>query len=151
HLLWPAGPPARAPRILVAGCGTSQGATIALREPDSEVTAIDISETSLAHLRHLQGRHDVRNLTIQQLPIERVQDLKQRFDLIVCTGVLHHLREPDRGLRALRDVLNPGGAMHVMVYAAYGRTGVYMLQKYCRILGIRPLDAELDDLGATIE
>jgi len=113
--------------------------------------AIDISETSLAHLRQLQEQHDVRNLTIRQLPIERVQDLERRFDLIVCTGVLHHLPDPDRGLRALRDVLDPGGAMHVMVYAAYGRTGVYMLQEYCRILGVRPLDAELDDLGATIE
>ena len=37
--------------ILVAGCGTSQAAMYALREPDAHVTAIDISRTSLHHTR----------------------------------------------------------------------------------------------------
>jgi hypothetical protein len=55
-LLWPGEKPAQPQKILVAGCGTSQGATIALREPDAQVTAIDISETSLAHLRNLRSR-----------------------------------------------------------------------------------------------
>ena len=30
--------------------------------------------------------------------------------------------------------------MHLMVYAPYGRTGVYMLQDFCRRLGIRATD-----------
>ena len=42
-----------------------------------------------------------------------------------------------RGCSALRDVLDPDGAMHLMVYAPYGRTGIYMLQEFCRRLGIR--------------
>ena len=54
------------------------------------------------------------------------------FDLIVCTGVLHHLADPDAGLRALHDVLKPDGAMHLMVYAPYGRAGIYLLQDFCR-------------------
>ena len=40
--------------------------------------------------------------------------------------------------------------MQLMVYATYGRTGVYMLQEYCRILGVHALDQELADLGATL-
>ena len=72
------------------------------------------------------------------------------FDQIVCTGVLHHLRDPDIGLRALRNVLAPNGAMHVMVYAAYGRAGIYMMQEYCRLLGLGASEAELRDLGITI-
>ena len=59
---------------------------------------------------------------------ERAAELGRRFDHVVCTGVLHHLPDPDAGLRALRDVLAPGGALHLMVYAPYGRAGVYMLQ-----------------------
>ena len=63
-------------------------------------------------------------------------DLNESFDQIICTGVLHHLAEPDAGLSALRGVLNPDeGAMHVMVYAPYGRTGIYMLQEFCRRIG----------------
>src|SRR5260370_42327593 len=65
---------------------------------------------------------------------------------MVCTGVLHHLAAPDAGLRALRSVLNPGGAMHLMVYAPYGRAGIYMLQEFCRRIGIRTTDAGIRDL-----
>jgi hypothetical protein len=55
-------------------------------------------------------------------------------------GVLHHLPDPELGLKALRGVLEPDGAMHVMVYAAYGRGGIYMVQDYCRLLGIGPTE-----------
>jgi SAM-dependent methyltransferase len=71
-------------------------------------------------------------------------------DQIVCTGVLHHLVDPDAGLRALRGVLEPDGAMHLMVYALYGRTGIYMLQEFCRRLGIRATDDEIPDLIAAL-
>jgi len=64
----------------------------------------------------------------------------------VCTGVLHHLPDPDAGLRALRSVLKPDGAMHLMVYAPYGRTGIYMLQEFCRRLGIHATDQGIRDL-----
>ncbi len=80
------------------------------------------------------------------MPIEHAGALERRFDLIVCTGVLHHLADPDAGLRALRSVLKPDGAMYLMVYAPYGRTGVYMLQDYCRRLGIGTSEREIDDL-----
>ena len=68
------------------------------------------------------------------------------FDQIVCTGVLHHLADPDAGLAALRSVLKPDGAMHLMVYAPYGRAGIYMLQEFCRRIGIRATDEGIDDL-----
>jgi hypothetical protein len=72
------------------------------------------------------------------------------FDQIVCTGVLHHLPDPDLGLRSLRGVLAPNGAMHLMVYAAYGRTGIYMMQDYCRMVGIGTSKRELYDLGGMV-
>src|SRR5262249_40947955 len=63
-----------------------------------------------------------------------------------------HSREPDpdAGLRALRDVLTPDGTMHVMVYATYGRAGIYMMQESGRLLGLSASEMELRNLGATI-
>ena len=150
-LLWPAEEPRADREILVAGCGTSQGAIYALREPNAHVTAIDISETSLRHTRELQGKYGLQNLHLHHLAVEEVEKLGRVFDEIVCTGVLHHLPDPEIGLRALRDVLAPNGAMQVMVYARYGRAGVYMMQEYCRLLGIGATEGELQELGATIE
>jgi SAM-dependent methyltransferase len=150
-LLWPLEEPRTDREILVAGCGTSQAATHALREPDAHVTAIDISETSLRHTRDLQQTYRLCNLDLHRLAIEDVGELGRSFDQIVCTGVLHHLPDPDIGLRALRNVLAPDGAMQVMVYATYGRAGIYMMQEYCRLLGVGATETELRDLGATIE
>ena len=149
-LLWPTEKPRADREILVAGCGTSQAANYALREPDARVTAIDISETSLRHTRALQRKYGLQNLELHRLAIEQVGELGRMFDQIVCTGVLHHLPDPELGLRSLRDVLMPHGAMHLMVYATYGRAGVYMMQEYCRLLGVGASEAELRDLGTTI-
>jgi SAM-dependent methyltransferase len=150
HLTWPAEQPRANQEILVAGCGTSQAARYALREPDARVTAIDVSETSLAHTRDLQRDYKLKNLELRRLSIESIAELERSFDLVVCTGVLHHLPDPDFGLRALRGVLRPRGAMRLMVYARYGRAGIYMMQEYCRLVGVRARENDLRDLGATL-
>jgi len=115
----------------VAGCGTWQSAKFALCHPEARVTAIDVSDTSLEHTAALKQKYDLANLEPRHLPIENAADLDQEFDLIVCTGVLHHLVDPEVGLRALRSVLKQDGAMYLMLYAPYGRTGVSMIQDYC--------------------
>jgi SAM-dependent methyltransferase len=150
-LLWPLQKPRPDRTILVAGCGTSQAARHALMEPEARVTAIDVSETSLRHTRDLQRKHDIGNLQLHRLAIERLGELGETFDQIVCTGVLHHLSDPDIGLRSLRDVLARDGAMHIMVYAPYGRAGITMMQDYCRLLGIGVEEDELRQLGETVQ
>jgi 2-polyprenyl-3-methyl-5-hydroxy-6-metoxy-1,4-benzoquinol methylase len=149
-LLWPTEKQRANREILVAGCGTSQVAIHALREPDARVIAIDFSETSLCYTRNLQQKHGLRNLDLHRLAIEQIGELGRTFDQIVCTGVLHHLRDPDIGLRSLRSVLAPNGAMHLMVYAPYGRAGIYMLQEYCRLLGVGATETELRDLSTML-
>ena len=116
-----------------------------------EITAIDVSDASLRHTRDLQRKYNLENLELHRLPIERVREIGRSFDLVVCTGVLHHLPDPDDGLRALRDVLRPSGAMRLMVYARYGRAGIYMMQKYCRLLEISVSTADLQGLGGALK
>ncbi len=151
HLMWPARQPRGNLEILVAGCGTSQAARYALREPEARITAIDVSDTSLRHTRELQRKYNLQNLELHQIPIERVREIGRSFDMVVCTGVLHHLPDPDCGLRALRDVLRPSGAMRLMVYARYGRAGIYMMQEYCRLLEIEASATDLRTLRAALE
>jgi SAM-dependent methyltransferase len=150
HLFWPCLPYRENPSILIAGCGTSQAAKQALRWPQAKVTGIDFSAKSVASTEALKDKHKLDNLQVRQLPLERVGELETSFDQIVCTGVLHHLPDPDAGLDALRLVLNPEGAMHLMVYAPYGRTGIYMLQEFCRRLGICAAGEEIRDLIAAL-
>jgi SAM-dependent methyltransferase len=150
HLLWPDRPYRGDLDVLVAGCGTWQAAKHALTHPDARVTGIDVSATSIEHTNALKGKYSLANLDVRQMPIERVSGLERQFDLIVCTGVLHHLADPDAGLRALRSVLKPDGAIYLMVYAPYGRAGVYMIQEYCRRLRVGTSEPEMDALVATL-
>lgn len=151
HLLWPNKGYRADLNVLVAGCGTFQAAKYALGHPAARVVGIDVSTTSLEHTEKLKRQYDLTNLETRQLSIENVAALDRQFDHVICTGVLHHLVDPDTGLRALQSVLRPDGAMYFMVYAPYGRTGVYMLQDYCRRLGIRPSRQEITDLVATLK
>jgi SAM-dependent methyltransferase len=146
HLFWPNRSYREDQSILIAGCGTSQAAKHAMRWPAAQFTGIDVSATSVRCTEDLKRKYSLNNLLVYQLPIERVRDLETSFDQIVSTGVLHHLEDPDGGLRALRAVLKPDGAMHLMVYAPYGRAGVYMLQDFCRRTGIHATDVNIRDL-----
>ena len=41
--------------------------------------------------------------------------------------------------------------MRLMVYARYGRAGIYMMQEYCRLLEIRASETDLRTLRAALE
>jgi SAM-dependent methyltransferase len=135
-VLWPRGRPPRPLEVLVAGCGTVQAAYTAYMNPDDAVTGIDLSEASLAHERFLQERHGLANLKLFRGDLLELGGLRKTFDVILCTGVLHHLSDPARGLAALRDVLVPDGVIVLMLYGQTVRTGVYMLQDAFRRMQI---------------
>jgi SAM-dependent methyltransferase len=135
HLFWPHRSYREDFSILVAGCGTSQAAKYALRWPGAQVFGVDFSATSVRHTLELKRKYTLENLQVLKLDLTRVDDLDMSFDQVVCTGVLHHLADPDAGLKALRGVLKSDGAMQLMVYAPYGRSGIYMLQEFCRRIG----------------
>ncbi|MFM8352374.1 MAG: class I SAM-dependent methyltransferase, partial [Actinomycetales bacterium] len=122
--------------ILVAGCGTNQAAVIAYTNPTAHVVAVDVSAHSLDHHRHLAGRYGLVNLELHRLPIEEITSLEQEFDLIISTGVLHHLADPDAGLRSLAKCLRPNGVLALMLYASYGRLGVEIMQSIFGDLGL---------------
>jgi len=87
--------------ILVVGCGTNQAPTLAYTNPQARVVGIDISQESLDHRRFLKHKHGSDNLELFLLPIEDVSALGRDFDLIVSSGVLHHMAAPQTGMDAL--------------------------------------------------
>ncbi|HSF96380.1 MAG TPA: class I SAM-dependent methyltransferase [Thermohalobaculum sp.] len=119
-------------RALVAGGGTGDGLIMLaqkladIRCP-AEITYLDMSAAArgIAEARAAaRGLTSIRFLTGDLLTAPELG----RFDYIDCCGVLHHLPDPDAGFAALAAALAPGGGMGLMVYAPYGRTGVYPLQ-----------------------
>jgi len=132
-------------RVLVAGGGTGDGTVFMaeqLRGRRAEVVHLDISRAAMDIARErirLRGLANVRFVEASLLDAPQL-DLGT-FDYINCCGVLHHLPEPERGLDALLQVLAPDGALGMLLYAQYGRTGVYQMQSLLRLLS-QPEDAD---------
>ena len=134
---WPEGRPKEELNILVAGCGCSQAARIAFSNPKCKVIGIDLADASLGYEKFLKDKHDLANLSLAQLDLRELGRLKGVFDLIVCTDVLHHLDDPDEGLRALAAALAPQGHLHLSVPGKAARAGVYFIQDALRRLNVQ--------------
>jgi len=125
-------------RVLDGGGGT--GDTIVhmaeqLRDTDAQLVYVDMSEQSMAIAKaraEVRGLENIRYIHGSLLDVPRMG--LEPFDLVISTGVLHHLVQPADGLAALRAVLKDDGAMMLMVYARYGRTGVYHMQELMRMI-----------------
>ncbi len=125
--------------LLVAGCGTGREALVeAKRYRRGRVTGIDLSRVSLAYALARAREHEVANLELFQADILQVAALGRTFDRIRCSGVLHHMKEPVIGLRALREVLRPGGTIRLMLYSKAARRATLAARALARELGVPP-------------
>jgi SAM-dependent methyltransferase len=147
HLYWPHREKRLNLDILVAGCGTMQAPKFAVNLPDARITAIDICDNSIEHTNRLLRLHDIRNVITRRLPVEDAATLGKEFDLVVSTGVLHHLPDPAEGLDALQSVLRTDGSMYLMLYGKYGRDGIYYLQELFRRAGLSAASVTPADLA----
>lgn len=134
NLYWPFRPSLAGLRVLDAGCGTGVAAlSLATNYPEIQVTAIDLSAASLDLARAVAKERRLANVQFHQASLLDAGSLGT-FQYIVASGVLHHLADPLAGFSALQSALTADGVMLGMVYAQYGRTGVYMLQEAMRLL-----------------
>ncbi|HQR23000.1 MAG TPA: class I SAM-dependent methyltransferase [Burkholderiaceae bacterium] len=125
-------------RALVAGGGTGDGTVFLaeqLRGLNAEVVHLDISRTALDIARERVRLRGLTNVRFVEASLLELPGLGLgTFDYINCAGVLHHLPDPPQGLDALLAVLARDGALGLLLYAQYGRTGVYQMQSLLRIL-----------------
>ncbi len=119
--------PAR-PRIWVAGCGSFQAVRAALRFPTARVVGSDLSDRSLETCEAVARGLGVTNLELRCESLLEARD-PDGFDYVSCVGVLHHLEDPGRGLRALRTALRPRGILELMVYNRFHRIECRAVQR----------------------
>lgn len=119
-LAWPSPLP-----VLIAGAGSGRHpANVALRMPEADILAVDLSRASLAYGARMARRLGIQNVRFAQADILALDVLDQRFALVECSGVLHHLQEPLAGWRVLLGLLRPDGLMNVGLYSERARASV---------------------------
>jgi SAM-dependent methyltransferase len=131
--------PAKAsPRILDAGCGSGVSTEyLAHLNPTANIVAVDISAGTLAvaqeRIRHSCPAGD-RSIEFRHLSLYDLDQIEGEFDAINCVGVLHHMLEPIRGIKALASKLASGGILHIFVYAVIGRWEISLMQEAIALL-----------------
>jgi 2-polyprenyl-3-methyl-5-hydroxy-6-metoxy-1,4-benzoquinol methylase len=126
-------------RILIAGCGSGRHpVATAQRFPDSSVLAVDLSLTSLAYALRKTRELGIGNVEYRQADLLALGSLSERFDLVECSGVLHHLKDPVTGWRTLCSLLRPRGLMRIGLYSEIARRHVVRAREIVAALGLAP-------------
>jgi len=135
-----------AKNVLFAGCGTGQQViNYALNNPNATITAIDLSPTSLTYATLMTEKYGIQNITFKICDILEVAELKTSFDYIVCTGVLHHMESPFKGLISLNNTLADGGEMFLAFYSRAAREKLKDIYKDIKVF------LDTDEKGITRE
>lgn len=117
-------------KTLVAGCGTGRHAIrLAKYFPSLEITALDLSHSALAYAQYQAKQHHQSNITFIQGDILHCREFKTHFDLIECSGVLHHMQDPKLGLRTLVSRLRKGGLIKIALYSKTARKAISDLRQ----------------------
>ena len=129
--------PNSSPKILIAGCGTGNQIINASRYRNAQITAIDISTNSLAYAARKSQEYNMRSVQLQKLDILDANQLQDIYDVIECSGVLHHMQNPAKGLAALNRKLKPGGYFKIGLYSKLARQKVNAARKLIENLSIQ--------------
>lgn len=103
--------------VLEMGCGNGSLLVHTAAWQPRKLVGIDLGssvETARANLQ-VAG---ATNAQVQQADLTTFTS--DGFDVVYCIGVLHHLKEPQSGFKAVLRNVRPGGKFHCWVYAREG-------------------------------
>ena len=124
--------------ILIAGCGTGIQILEASRYDNCEITAIDLSNSSISYAKRKIDEYGLKNINFIEMDLLELKSLNKSFDLIECSGVLHHMNEPTKGLSNLIEVLEPKGFIKLGFYSKYARREIIKARKLIKESDIKP-------------
>ncbi len=124
--------------ILIAGCGTGIQILEASRYSNCEITAIDLSNSSISYAKRKVDEYGMQNVNFIEMDLLELKQLNKRFDLIECSGVLHHMKDPTKGLFNLIESLEPKGFLKLGLYSRYARQAILKARALIKGKDIKP-------------
>jgi SAM-dependent methyltransferase len=136
-------------KVLDVGCGTGQLALF-LATGDRLVVGADLTRPSLELAAAAARRFAVARVRFVETDLREPGLRPGAFDVVTCSGVLHHTPVPEASFRAIARLARPGGIVVVGLYSAYARLPHRMRRAVARATGYRwiPLDPVLRDRAA---
>ncbi len=137
-------------KVLIAGCGTGSQILQSGRYQNAKVTAIDLSLSSLSYAQRKINELGIDNVELIQMDILEVNLLEEKFDVIECSGVLHHMKAPSEGLKALLGVLKTSGFLKLGLYSELARKHIVEGRNYINSNKLESNKNDIRDFRETI-
>jgi SAM-dependent methyltransferase len=135
--------------VLELGCGTGQ-LSLFLASADRRVVGADLARPSLELAQAAAERYGVPNVQFVETDLRAPGLRREAFDVVICSGVLHHTPDPRAAFAAVARLARPGGVLAIGVYNAYARVPLRLRRSLARLTGFRfiPWDPVLRDRRA---
>jgi SAM-dependent methyltransferase len=131
-------------RIVEVGCGTGQ-MSLYLTRADRVVVGADLCLASLRLGARAAERFGLDRVTFVETDLHAPGLRRGAFDVVVCSGVLHHTPDPRRAFQKVVELARPGGIVVVGLYNAIARLPLRLRRVAARLSGYRwiPFDPVL--------
>jgi len=101
--------------VLEMGCGTGQ-LSLFLASADRSVLGADLSRPSLELARAAADRYGLADAAFVETDLRRPGLRAGAFDVVICSGVLHHTPDPRASFASVARLVRPGGVLVIGVY-----------------------------------
>ncbi|HET9752306.1 MAG TPA: class I SAM-dependent methyltransferase [Myxococcales bacterium] len=106
--------------VLEMGCGTGQ-LSLFLATADRTVVGADLTRASLELAQAAAARFGVRGVRFVETDLRAPGLRREAFDVVICSGVLHHTPDPRASFAALSPLVRPGGVVVLGLYNVFAR------------------------------
>jgi SAM-dependent methyltransferase len=136
-------------RIVEIGCGTGQ-MSLYLARADRIVIGADLTRASLLLGAAAAKRFGVENVMMIETDLVEPGLQLGAFDVVYCSGVLHHTPDPRASFACIARLAKPGGLIVIGLYNAVARLPLRLRRLVARMTGERwiPWDPVLADRAA---
>jgi len=133
-------------RIVEVGCGTGQ-MSLYLARADRLVVGADLTLASLRLAEHARRRFGLAQARFVESDLNRPGLREAAFDVVYCSGVLHHTPDPRAAFARVARLARPGGMIVLGLYNAVARMPLRLRRTAARLTGYRwiPFDPVLRD------
>lgn len=121
-------------KILEVGSGTSQLSQYFALGTNNKVVAFDATFTSLELGSNFSIKNNIKNVTFVNGDIFEDIFNHEYFDLVWCSGVLHHTKDPKAGFDQIIKYLKINGYIIIGLYNTYGRLFTKIRQLIYKII-----------------
>src|SRR3990172_8016924 len=93
-------------RVIDVGCGDGKYTMELLSGSPAYVLGVDAAKSAVDAAAKKASRAKARNVEFRVMDFYKLKELKERFDIAIVRGVLHHLYDLEKAVAAVSGIAN---------------------------------------------